>query len=469
MFKVRKRRARPQASFDLCSSSVDTDARETPLKRAHASPVALPAPPTPPGDRDTDASEAASPLTAAAAAQQRSRESSLTHRTSSTPPSAPAAAPEPPEAIVNTVAVCLPLLSSLFSPGCLLAWGPGITVLWLWLQLAAVEDMRVSLEMLVGLRTEADSLHERTCAAADRRDEAAQALIKRLALQVTRLEAQVRDLRERERMFEDALFSQAKDAPDTDSDTSSSDSSEGSSSSSSSSEEEEEEENESKEEEGEEEEEGASNSSDSSSNDDEEEEKKKKQEQEQEKEQARETDVGPGAPGAPGAAPRTPGSVKKSPALAHVPLQSAPAPERTSIALPPQSPLTAPRAHSPGTHSDTGGAEGAGAVRIAQLERIVKFYEELTGVTVQPGPDPAGELQSPRFACTAVDCSAQRAVQFQLLFGERSVEYTPTRIDVPADLALSEEVTEAIEFSSTLTPIFLVKLIDELNSTVVPG
>lgn len=325
------------------------------------------------------------------------------------------------------------------------------------LQLAAVEDMRVSLEMLVGLRTEADSLHERALAAADRRDEAAQALIKRLALQVTRLEAQVRELHERERMFEDALFSQAKDAPDSDS---SSDSSE--------------DENEEASESESESEQSSEQSSDSSSSEEEETEEEKEEEKEKEEkkkeEEGRETDVGTAAQTG---APRTPGSVKKSPALAHVPLQSAPAPERTSIALPPQSPLTAPRAHSPAGSADTGadsaGTGGAAAVRVAQLERIVKFYEELTGVTVQPGPDPAGELQSPRFACTAVDCRAQRAVQFQLLFGERSVEYTPTRIDVPADLALSEEVTEAIEFSSTLTPIFLVKLIDELNSTVVPG
>lgn len=314
--------------------------------------------------------------------------------------------------------------------------------------------MRVSLEMLVGLRTEADSLHERALAAADRRDEAAQALIKRLALQVTRLEAQVRELHERERMFEDALFSQAKDAPDSDS-----------------SEDDDEEASESESESEQSSEQSSDSSSGSSSEEEEtEEEKKENKEKEEKEKEARETDVGTASQAG---APRTPGSVKKSPALAHVPLQSAPAPERTSIALPPQSPLTAPRAHSPAGSADTGadsaGTGGAAAVRVAQLERIVKFYEELTGVTVQPGPDPAGELQSPRFACTAVDCRAQRAVQFQLLFGERSVEYTPTRIDVPADLALSEEVTEAIEFSSTLTPIFLVKLIDELNSTVVPG
>ena len=334
-------------------------------------------------------------------------------------------------------------------------------------QLAAVEDMRVSLEMLVGLRTEADSLHERALAAADRRDEAAQALIKRLALQVTRLEAQVRELHERERMFEDALFSQAKDAPDTSSSEDDSDETSGSESDQSSS---------------------ASDTSSSSSEEEEEEDEEQEQEQEikekkkdDEKEKKRETDVGaaplktvPHTPGnEAGIKARTPGSIKKSPALAHVPLQSAPAPERTSIALPPQSPLTAPNSSSSSTSSSNNTSnsteEGSGdRVRVAQLERIVKCYEELTGVTVQPGPDPARELQSPRFACTAVDCSAQRAVQFQLLFGERSVEYTPTRIDVPADLTLSEEVTEAIEFSSTLTPIFLVKLIDELNSTVVP-
>lgn len=106
MFKVRKRRARPQASFDLCSS-VDTDARETPLKRARASPAPLPALPARP-DNDSDASEAASPLTAAAAAQQRSRESSLSRQSSeSSSNSAPAApAPTRPEAVVNSVAVC---------------------------------------------------------------------------------------------------------------------------------------------------------------------------------------------------------------------------------------------------------------------------------------------------------------------------------------------------------------------------
>lgn len=463
MFKVRKRRAHPQASFDLCSSSVDTDARETPLKRAHASPAAPPALPALPALPDT--SEASSsPLTAAAAAQQRSRESSLARSGSSTAASAPAAAPAPPEAVVNTVAVCVPPLSCAFFCLLFFAWvckGNGCVCVCVCLQLAAVEDMRVSLEMLVGLRTEADSLHERALAAADRRDEAAQALIKRLALQVTRLEAQVRELHERERMFEDALFSQAKDAPDSDS-------------SSDSSEDENEEASESESESEQSSEQSSDNSSGSSSEEEETEEEKEEEKEKEEKkkeEEGRETDVGTAAQTG---APRTPGSVKKSPALAHVPLQSAPAPERTSIALPPQSPLTAPRAHSPTGSADTGADTGAGpgsaaAVRVAQLERIVKFYEELTGVTVQPGPDPAGELQSPQFACTAVDCSAQRAVQFQLLFGERSVEYTPTRIDVPADLALSEEVTEAIEFSSTLTPIFLVKLIDELNSTVVPG
>jgi len=144
----------------------------------------------------------------------------------------------------------------------------------------------------------------------------------------------------------------------------------------------------------------------------------------------------------------TPGSVKKSPSLSHFPLSSAVAPQLTSIALPPQSPL----ARKGRNNSE----------RVAMLEKVVKFYEELTGVTVQPGKE------DNQFSCTAVNSSEHRAIEFQMLFGDTTVEYTPAKIDVPKDFTLSEEVTEAIEFDKSQSPVFLSKLIDELYAVLVP-
>jgi hypothetical protein len=86
-----------------------------------------------------------------------------------------------------------------------------------------------------------------------------------------------------------------------------------------------------------------------------------------------------------------------------------------------------------------------------------------------------------RWECTLANRAAGRAVQFDLVVGDTSVEYTPTKIDVPDEVkpedamareaegegepqgcVLSEAVTEAIEFDRTMLPVFLSKLVEEL-------
>ena len=313
-------------------------------------------------------------------------------------------------------------------------------------QVAAAEDMRVAMEMLAGLRTEADNLHEKAMAAAAKRDEAARAAIRRLTEHVNKL-------RERCRLFEEALISQAKDLP------------------SSEEEEETEDNNDEEEEKGEQDEAAAASDGDDQKQegsasgtdaDDEKDAGEKQQQDTDEKEQQQEEAKAVAAPHTPAAA-RPTVCIKKSPALSHVPVSTAAAPERTTIALPPQSPLTLTDAQKAAATATAHSRE----VRIAQLERVVKFYELLTSVTVQPTGDPESELKSPLFCCTLASSSGERrAVEFRMLFGDSTVEYTPTKIDVPPSFALSEEFTEAIEFDGAQTPVFISKLIDELYSTV---
>ena len=289
-------------------------------------------------------------------------------------------------------------------------------------QVSAVDDMTVTMDMLAGLRTEADELHDKAMKTAEKRDEAARALIRRLA-------SQIRELRERCSILEDTLIAQAKDVEEDEDVTFD----EGN----------DEDENDEEEDE----------DDDSEENDEEDVEEDEKEDVDESRKTLEPSSAKQSVPKTPGASTRAvsaPGSVKKSPALSHVPLSSAVAPERTSIALPPQSPR-ASKDHS-------------GAARIALLERVVKFYEDLTGITVQPS-DAAGDESS--FACTAVNAPEHRAIEFQMLFGDNTVDYTPVKIDVPKDFSLSEMVTEAIEFEKTQTPIFLSKLLDELHSELV--
>ena len=118
MFRLKKRRERPQTSFDLSSPTLDEEEqelREVPAKRSRLNNKGGLA--TSPVADHSVVDLVGSPLSAAEAAEQRSRESSLSQASKPktnesdvlSDDAASAAAVPSPIVVVNSVAVCRPL------------------------------------------------------------------------------------------------------------------------------------------------------------------------------------------------------------------------------------------------------------------------------------------------------------------------------------------------------------------------
>lgn len=280
----------------------------------------------------------------------------------------------------------------------------------------SIDEMKSSLSTLAALRSEADTLHQRSVDESDQRDAAARELIESL-------KAEIASLTER--------ISTLESKPDQSM-------------------------------------------------------PEQEQEQEQEREQEEPPPPPPVTPGKvsppPPPPPKTPGTVPpppppetpaissqksigrrtslaRTPAFPHTPISSARRAVRASIAMEaiPPPPPREPAPEPPTTRM------------------TLDLYAQLTGLTaVWKGEN--------HWECTFANREAGRAIQFELVVGESSVEYTPTKIDVPDEVSasvaatataagvdgelggcmLSEAVTEAIEFDRSQLPVFLSKLIEEL-------
>lgn len=258
----------------------------------------------------------------------------------------------------------------------------------------AVSELRASLTTMAGLRAEADTLHQRSVAESEQRDQESAQLILQLREEIARLQQTITDLQ------------QQQPPP-----------------------------------------------------------KEEDDDMEEEEDSSPPPPPPPQTPLPPPPPPQTPKSAAKSrvsmlrmPSFVHTPVSSMRKPVRGSIARPspPPSPAVPPPPPTPKPTTTTTTAASDEDVNEDDAKQL-ELYRLLTGLRAH------WDSSRGLYTCTFSNADSGRGIEFELVVGDSSCEYTPLRIDDGGEPgAFSEVVTDAIEFDRDQLPVFLGKLIEEL-------